>query len=147
MLRDIGELPRRGRILVDTAPIIYLLEDHPKYAERFAPVFERAAAGRYEIVVSTVTLAEVLVGPLRLGDETLAERYRAALSEAPGWSLVELTPAIALRAARIRARTRMKLPDAIQLATALETACVALVTHDRDFSGMGAAKERLEVFG
>lgn len=146
-MRPLKELPLRGRIMVDTAPIIYLLEDHPRHASRYAPVFERAEAGQYEIVVSTVTLAEVLTGPLRLGDEDLAERYRATLTHATGWSLVVLTPEIAQRAARIRARSRLKLPDAIQLATALETACIALVTHDRDFSGLGSASERLEAFG
>jgi predicted nucleic acid-binding protein len=36
-------------------------------------------------------------------------------------------------AARLRLRHRMKLPDAIQLATAIHEGCHALVSHDRDF--------------
>ena len=28
-LMDIGKLPPHGRVVVDSAPIIYLLEDHP----------------------------------------------------------------------------------------------------------------------
>ncbi len=34
-------------------------------------------------------------------------------------------------AARLRAATSVKTPDAIQLAAALLTGCTALVTHDR----------------
>ena len=74
-LTDISELPR-GRVVVDSAPIIYLLEDDAVFAPRFAPFFERAEAGGHELVISTLTLAEVLTGPLRTGNERLAERYR-----------------------------------------------------------------------
>lgn len=37
-------------------------------------------------------------------------------------------------AAQLRAQYRLKLPDAIQLATALDIGAAAFVTHDRDFS-------------
>ena len=84
-------------------------------------------------MISTITLAEVLTGPLRAGDERLAERYRAVLTTPPTWRLVELTAAIAHRAARIRGRTKLRLPDAVQVATALETSSLGLVTHDADF--------------
>ena len=88
-LTDIGELPR-GRVVVDSAPIIYLLEDDAVFAPRFAPFFERAEAGGNELVISTLTLAEVLTGPLRTGNERLAERYRSVLTTPPTWRLVEL---------------------------------------------------------
>jgi hypothetical protein len=28
------------KVLVDSAPIIYTLEDHPRFAARFHPIFE-----------------------------------------------------------------------------------------------------------
>jgi predicted nucleic acid-binding protein len=37
-------------------------------------------------------------------------------------------------AAQLRAQYRLKLPDAIQLATALDIGAAAFVTHGRDFS-------------
>ncbi len=134
MVMDVGDLPPRGRIVVDSAPIIYLLEDHAEFAPRYAPLFEGAEAQHYELVISTVTLVEVLTGPLRAGDSALAETYRAALTSPPTWRVVDLNPSIAHRAAQIRARSRLRLPDAVQMATALETSSIALVTHDRDFS-------------
>ena len=144
-LTDISALPN-GRVLVATAPIIYLLEDDVVFASRFAPFFERAEAGGHELVISTVTLAEVLTGPLRAGNERLAERYRGVLTTPPTWRLVELTAAIAHRAAWIRARSRLRLPDAVQVATALETSSIGLVTHDRDFSSLDSLPERVVVY-
>jgi predicted nucleic acid-binding protein len=78
----------------------------------------------------------VLVGPLKAGNEVIAERYRAVLTAGPGWTLQALDADISVLAARLRAKHRLKLPDAIQLATAIHTGCYALVTHDRDFSGI-----------
>ena len=135
-----------GRVVVDSAPIIYLLEDDAVFASRFAPFFERAEAGSHELVISTVTLAEVLTGPLRAGNERLAERYRSVLTTPPTWRLVELTAAIAHRAARIRAHSRLRLPDAVLVATALVTSSVGVVTHDRDFSSLDALSGRVVVY-
>lgn len=146
-LRDIAELPGRGRVTVDTAPIVYVLEDHPEMASRYAGFFDRAQASRYQLTISTITLAEVLTGPLRTGDETLARKYREALTRPPVWQVVDVTAAIAERAARIRSRSRLRLPDAIQMATALETSSIALVTRDRDFSGLDALGEGVPVYG
>jgi predicted nucleic acid-binding protein len=118
-------------LAVATAPIIYWLEGHPRYSGRFAPVFEAAEAGRAHVVVSTVTVAEVLAGPIKAGDELLASRYREALTRSPGWQVVALDVDMAVEAARIRARYRLRLPDAIQVATAIRAGAAALVTHDR----------------
>lgn len=146
MSLDIETLPRRGRILIDSAPIVYFLEDHPEFGPRFADVFGRAEAGNYELVISTVSLAEVLTGPLRMGNEQLADHYREALTAPPTWLVADLTPEIAHRAARIRSRTRLRLPDAVQVATALETSSIALVTHDRDFRALDSAQEPMAIY-
>ena len=145
-IEDLGGLPARGRLVIDSAPIIYVLEDHPAFASRFIPVFERAEAGDYELIVTTMTLAEVLTGPLRQGDESVADDYRNTLTSPPVWRVVDLTPDIAHRAARIRGRTGLRLPDAVQVATAIETASMGLVTHDRDFSALDRSPEQISVF-
>lgn len=146
-LMDIGKLPPRGRVVVDSAPIIYLLENHAQFGPRYAQFFERAEAGEYELLVSTVSLAEVLTGPLRTGNEELAQEYRNALTAPPTWRLVELSANIAHRAARIRAHSKLRLPDAIQVATALETSSIALITRDRDFSTFQKSADRIAVYG
>jgi predicted nucleic acid-binding protein len=58
-----------------------------------------------------------------------------------------LTAAIAHRAARIRSHSRLRLPDAVQVVTALETSSIGVVTHDRDFSSLDVLSERVVVYG
>jgi predicted nucleic acid-binding protein len=118
-------------VLLDSAPIIYVLESHPKLAPRFTPLFEAHAAGSLRFAVTTITLAEVLTGPLQAGDEALARRYRAVLQS---WQVVPLDLDIAEGAARLRASLRLKLADAVQAASALAINAAAVVTHDRDLS-------------
>jgi predicted nucleic acid-binding protein len=128
---DLAGLPEQALLLVDSSPIIYFLEGHPKFAPRFTPLFAAHAAGRLRFAVTTVTIAEVLVGPLQAGNEALARRYRAILES---WQPVGLDVDIAESAARLRASLRLKLADAVQAASALAINAAALVTHDRDFS-------------
>lgn len=126
------DLPDGAALLVDSAPIIYHLEANPLRV-RFRPFFEAVAAGRLRAIVTPITLAEVTVGPLSHGDHALAERYRMMLTAAPGWSLRALDGDLAMLAARLRSAHRLKLSDAIQLATAIAECCEGLVTHDRNF--------------
>ncbi len=134
---NFADLPDGALLLVDSAPIIYFLEGHSKFGPFYRPLFEAHGHGRFRLAVTTVTLAEVMTGPLQSGDEALAERYRATLES---WVLVELSNDIAASAARIRARLRLKLPDAIQAASAIAINADALVTHDRDFSRLRAVR-------
>ncbi|PUE45879.1 hypothetical protein B9Z47_15380 [Limnohabitans sp. 2KL-1] len=128
-----GGLSEGASVLVDTAPWIYLLEDHAEFAPRFVGLFEAAERGQIQLALSTVTLAEVLTGPFKAGQTALAKRYETALS---AYQVVPLSAAVASLAAQLRASYRLKLPDAVQLATALQMGAAALVTHDRDFSAV-----------
>jgi predicted nucleic acid-binding protein len=128
---DFDDLPQRALLLIDSAPIIYVLEDHPQFGPRFAPLFAAHAAGRLRFAVTTITVAEVLVGPLWAGDDALAQRYRVILES---WRPIALDLEIAASAARLRASLRLGLADAVQAASALAINAAALVTHDRDFS-------------
>lgn len=128
---DWNAVPDDALLLVDTAPLIYHLEDDQRFGARFAGLFEASAAGRLRLAISTVSIAEVLTGPFQHGREALARQIENALRD---HRVVALTSEIAVDAARLRARYRLRLPDAVQLATALQIDAWALVTHDRDFS-------------
>jgi len=137
-------LPAHATVLLDTAPVIYLLEGNATFLPRFLPLFRRAEEGSLRLLITPITLAEVLAGPLKAGKEALAERYESALCRGLGWTLVPLDREIASRAARLRIRYRLKLPDALQLAAALEHNAEALVTHHRDF---GEAAHEVRIWG
>jgi predicted nucleic acid-binding protein len=105
-----ADLPENALVLMDSAPIIYVLEAHSRLGPRFRPLFEAHAAGQLRFAVTTVTVAEVLAGPLQAGDEVLASRYRSILES---WQPLALDMDIAESAARLRASLDLKLPDAV----------------------------------
>ena len=102
----------------------------------FIPLFKRIEAGKLRAVISPVTIAEVVAGPLSSGNEILANRYFKVLTSGSHFLVQELTAELSFIAARIRIRYHLKLPDAIQVATAIQTGSSALITHDRDFRGV-----------
>ncbi|MBI3607173.1 MAG: PIN domain-containing protein [Nitrospirae bacterium] len=75
---------------------------------------------------STLSLLEVLVQPYRRGKEELVNQFYGLLTTYPGLTWVTLSTEIADIAARLRAHHRLKTPDAIVLATAIEAPCSKL---------------------
>ncbi len=130
-------LPEQALLLVDSSPIIYVLENRPDFAPRYSRLFEAHEEGRLHLAITTVTVAEVLTGPMRSGDKALERRYRTVIDS---WRTIPFDFAIAESAARLRASLNFKLPDAIQAASALAINADALVTHDRDFSRLKALR-------
>ncbi|MBA3698272.1 MAG: type II toxin-antitoxin system VapC family toxin [Planctomycetes bacterium] len=126
-------IPDGASVLIDTNPLIYHLEGNP-LAERFAPIFAAVDRGRIRAMVTPITVAEVVTGPLKAGKEALAQRYLQLLTANRGWTLFPIDADLALLSARLRLKYRLKLPDALQLGAALQSGCYAIVSHDRDFS-------------
>lgn len=137
MALDIAKsVPDGACVLIDTNPIVYVLEGND-LGIPFEPLFADIEQGRIRAIVTPITVAEVVAGPLKHGKEELAERYRRALVAAKGWGLRVIDDEIAILAARIRVRQGLKLADALQLAVAIHEGCYAVVTHDRDFRDVG----------
>ena len=120
-----------GPVALDTAPFIYFIEDHPKFAPLVEELFERIVAGTQIAVTSAVTLLEVLVIPYRHGRVDIAEQYERLLGGSPHLLLVPIQDSILREAARIRAELNVKTPDALQLATARLSGCTTFLTNDR----------------
>lgn len=127
---DVAGIPSGALLLVDTAPIIYVLEGH-EFGPRFEPIFAAHDAGTVTLAVTTVTIAEVLTGPIGRNRHDLSRAYRSLLES---WVVVPLDIDIAEEAARLRASYRFKLPDAVQAASAHRVRAYALVTNDQGFS-------------
>lgn len=123
---------------LDTAPLIFYIEDHPVYADRLEPFFQSVRSGDITIVTSVLTLLEVLVHPLRRKDEALAHRYNDILLSSPNILTLPVDAAIAQLASELRSSARLKTPDAVQVATALSRSAAAFLTNDRDFHSVSA---------
>jgi predicted nucleic acid-binding protein len=119
-----------GQLGVDTAPFIYYIENHPTFASPIQSVFERAEAGEIRLVTSVLTLTEVLSQPLAKQAAGIADAYRSVLLKSSELSLRPIDLPTAEQAAWLRSTYRLKTPDALQIATALQSGCEAFLTND-----------------
>ncbi len=122
-------LARVSTLVLDSAPLIYYIEEEPRYLPLLAPLIDAIDAEKIICYASTIALLEVLVKPLREKDEALAREYREILINSR-LRLVVVNAAIAQEAARLRAQYRLKTPDAIHIATALVHRVDALLTNE-----------------
>jgi predicted nucleic acid-binding protein len=90
------------------------------------------STGRNPAALSMVTVEEILVRPFRSGPAAVAtaEGFLRHFAEI---RLVDVSYEIAREAARIRAATGLRTPDALIIATALVTEVDILVTGDRSW--------------
>src|SRR5262249_47330181 len=121
----------RGTVVgLDTAPLIYFIEENPIYLPLVRAFFEAADQGEFHIVTSVLTLTEVLVHPLRQGDKNLADQYRQILLHARHITTLPISNEIAEAAADLRSQHGLRTPDAIQLASATDAGATSFLTND-----------------
>jgi len=116
------------KLAFDTAPIIYFVEANPAYDELVSSIFDRVAAGDVSGWTSVISLSEVLVQPISVGRNDLQQMYRDLLLNSANFHTVPIHANVAENAARVRATYGLRLPDALQIAFALD---VAIVCNDR----------------
>ena len=118
-------------VAFDTGPLIYYIEEHPDYLSRADELFSALDSGAALGMTSVLTLQEVLVKPLREGQDDLAEKYRQVLTNSANVKLYEVDQLICETAARLRAKyTWLRTPDALQIATAIRHGAEIIVTND-----------------
>ena len=125
-------LPANGPLYLDANGFIYSVERVEPYRTLLEPMWQQARAGEFDIASSDIIVLETLVKPLREGDEVV-EMLLRSLFDAHEVSLIPATRELWEDAARIRADTRLKTPDALHAATALRAGCTLFITNDTDF--------------
>ena len=125
------ELIRIYSIFIDTAPIIYYIEAHPKFGPLAKEVVSAFQSGNLNAYSSVITLAEVLPKPIERGDEKLARKFSEFLKHGRNLTMVEISEGTAETAGKLRGHySFLKTVDAIQLAAALEVGAGAFITND-----------------
>jgi len=118
---------------LDTSIFIYHLEDHPRYAPVTEIIFHALEEGRNRGITSFLTLMEILVKPKVEGLLEVARDYEYYLTTFPNLTLIPFELEIARKASDLRAVSKIKTPDAIQLATTLHHGATGFLTNDRMF--------------
>jgi predicted nucleic acid-binding protein len=115
-----------SRVVFDTTACIYYLE-RPAADPRCAvllPVVAAAQSGTLDLMISTVTVVELLTAPLR--DSNREAEAAARLFVGVLCTVVPVDRAVAERAAALRADYGLRTPDALICATALGSAAVVV---------------------
>ena len=115
-------------IYLDACCFIYLVEGTPTWRAAIENRL-RAIDSTARLVTSQLSRLECRTRPMRDRDEALLRRYDTLFS-ADRVSLVEIGEAIIDRATDLRARYGYKTPDAIHLATGIESGVAAFLTGD-----------------
>lgn len=126
-------LGRHHQVALDTSIFIYHLEANPKYVSLSDCVFSWLESRTSRVVTSVITLTELMVKPYRESDADTASKCYALLSSYPNLEWISPTLETASLAAKIRATHRLRTPDALQAATAIEARATAMLTNDPIF--------------
>lgn len=120
------------QLFLDTAPVIYFIENNPTFTPALQPLFENLDNGSITAVVSPITLAECLVLPYKLGKPNIAKIFTDLLVSHAHVLFSPLDDTTADLAAEMRARYNLALADAFQIAVAIQTQCDAFLTNDME---------------
>ncbi len=118
-------------VYIDTNVFISALEGPGAVSDHAWWILEAIEGGEILGVTSEITLAEVLVHPLRRKDDALIESYTAMISPSSTFAVIPVGRDILVAAAQLRAdHASLRLPDAIHLASALQTGAGHFVSRD-----------------
>ena len=125
---------------LDTAPVIYYIEDIAPYADLLDPVFTLLENHALRAVTSTVTFAEILTKPFADKNFSLADEIKFTLKSFSSLSVALIDEKLAEAAALIRARYTIRLPDALQVAAAIQGEATLLLTNDKRIKKVDAVE-------
>lgn len=119
------------RIFVDTAPIIYYLENSALYMDSIKKFFTKCLEGNIQIVTSAITVEEYLVFPYSIGKMEFVDNFKRFI-EYMNIEVVDIDSNIAEKGAKIRGQyKKFKSMDALQVATAIVSGCDMFFTNDK----------------
>ena len=121
-----------SRVFWDTNLFVYLIEDKGERTERVAALRQRMFERGDELLTSALTLGELLVKPIGVGDSDLRARYEQVIGA--GATVLPFDVRAAPRFAEIRQDRSIRAPDAIQLACAAVAGTDLFVTNDERLS-------------
>lgn len=122
------ELGNPRAVYLDTNFIIQSIESD---GEALVFLIEKATEDLLQLYTSELTLAEVLVGPLKDGNDQLVAQYEDLLTSDEVLEVVPIDRLLLRRSAEIRATFGNKGYDSIHVATAERCGCKLFVSSDR----------------
>lgn len=121
------------RICLDTNVFIDVINKEKPYYHKSKDVLAAVERKQVKAIVPTLVIAEVLTGFYIDRKENLAEEFLSAMLANEYIEIAPLSVEIATKSASVRAKTNLRLPDSIVLATAVYERVDILVSNDARF--------------
>lgn len=115
------------KVNIDTNVFIAIKNKEPEY-EYCETIIDSVEEHHLSGVISTIVLAEILVGFYRNDENEEADSFSS--SAILNFDIIPVNQDVARQAALIRAQYNLKLPDAIISASSLITGADFLITND-----------------
>jgi predicted nucleic acid-binding protein len=118
-------------VYLDANCVIYLVELNPDWGPKVLARVSALRSSGYGIAVGDLARTECLAQPFLKGNVAIIADFQAFFGN-PDVQVLALTAAVCETAARIRAASafRLKIPDCLHLATAIEHRCDLFLTND-----------------
>jgi predicted nucleic acid-binding protein len=114
-------------ISLDTNIFVYYLDHHSHFHPEAEKIFREIAEKNLPVFTSIITLTELLSFN---APKSELEKLEQELILMPNLTIVEVNLQVARDAARIRRTYKFRLPDSIQLATAIINKTQAFISND-----------------
>lgn len=128
---------RGHRVYVDTNVFIYFLEKNADFFPAAAPVVQAIIAKEFVGFTGEIAVAETMVRPYRTRDPAAIANTQAFFWSEDFLTILPHNKTTFDCAARLRAAQRIKLIDAVHIATAIEAACRFFITNDKAMRSTG----------
>jgi predicted nucleic acid-binding protein len=122
-----------SRIFWDSNLYIYLFEEYGQFTALTASLRTRMLERGDRLFTSALTLGEILVKPMEMGDTGMCTRYEKTIAATT--SVIPFDEDVAKRYAAIRRDRTLRAPDVIQLASAASTQIDLFITNDGRLQG------------
>lgn len=120
------------KIAIDSMCFIYHFEGNPLYGPLTKELFLYLQK-KGEGTTSVLTLAEILSFEKLQQEKSLFEEEKSKLYSTPNLEIIPVDEIIAELASILKYKYSLKLPDAIQLATAIVSKCGVFISNDNSF--------------
>ena len=121
------------RVCIDTNVFLNVLNRESVFYHDSKEVLNAVDLGTLEAVIPTLVIAEILTGFYTDNKDDKAEQFLSTIISNKNIEVVQLSIEIAASSAVVRAKTGMRLPDAMVMSTALHEKVDYMVTNDGNF--------------
>lgn len=123
-------LRNNPQIFLDTMVFIYHFEAKEDFLPLTKKIFRHIETGLNQGLTSTITVAELLIQPYALKNYRVRANYHLVLQKFPNLSLLNIDFQVADIAASLSAKYNLLLPDALQIACAINGGANIFFTND-----------------